>query len=104
MRNLGRDGKANLSGTLAARRPAIAVAWLWVVLGTFAYLAHFAGSVRPILALFGGAALTLAIGFATAALLALACAGAGRAVLAGFGLVGRLEPRLVDPVAFVVGV
>jgi hypothetical protein len=56
MRNLGRDGKANLSGTLAARRPAIAalaVAWLWVALVTFAYLAQFAGYVRPILALFG---------------------------------------------------
>jgi hypothetical protein len=56
MRNLGRDGKANLSGTLAARRPAIAalaVAWLWVALATVAYLAQFAGYVRPILALFG---------------------------------------------------
>jgi 4-amino-4-deoxy-L-arabinose transferase-like glycosyltransferase len=48
--------------------------------------------------------LTLAIGFATAVLLALACVGAGRALLAGLGLVGRLEPRLIDPVAFVVGV
>jgi len=56
MRNLGRDGKANLSGTLAAQRPAIAalaVAWLWVALATSAYLAQFAGYVRPILALFG---------------------------------------------------
>jgi hypothetical protein len=55
-RYFGGDRKANLSGMLAARRQAmaaLAVAWLWVALVTFAYLAQFAGYVRPILALFG---------------------------------------------------
>jgi 4-amino-4-deoxy-L-arabinose transferase-like glycosyltransferase len=46
----------------------------------------------------------VAAGFATALLLALACAGGGRAILVALGLVGRLEARLVDPVAFALGV
>jgi 4-amino-4-deoxy-L-arabinose transferase-like glycosyltransferase len=47
---------------------------------------------------------TVAAGFATVLLLALACAGGGRAILVALGLVGRLEARLVDPVAFALGV
>jgi 4-amino-4-deoxy-L-arabinose transferase-like glycosyltransferase len=47
---------------------------------------------------------TVLVGFATVLLLALACAGGGRAMLHAIGLVGKLEPRLVHPVAFVLGV
>jgi 4-amino-4-deoxy-L-arabinose transferase-like glycosyltransferase len=42
--------------------------------------------------------------FATVLLLALACAGGGRALLRILGLADKLEPRLVHPVAFVLGV
>jgi len=46
----------------------------------------------------------LAVGFATVLLLALACAGGGHAILRALALDDRLEPRLVDPLAFVLGV
>jgi len=46
----------------------------------------------------------LATGFATVLLLALACAGGGHAILRALALDDRLEPRLVDPLAFVLGV
>jgi len=42
--------------------------------------------------------------FATVLLLALACLGGGRAVLVGLGLSDRLEPLLVNPVGFAIGV
>lgn len=48
--------------------------------------------------------MTVAVGCATALLLALACAGGGRAILVALGLVSRLEARLVNPVAFAIGV
>ena len=42
-------------------------------------------------------------GFATVLLLALACAGGGRALLRILGLADKLELRLGHPVAFVLG-
>lgn len=48
--------------------------------------------------------MAIAVSFGTVLLLALACAGGGRAVLFALGLTGRLEARLVNPVAFAIGV
>jgi hypothetical protein len=48
--------------------------------------------------------LAVVAGFGTVLLLALACAGGGRAILRALGLVDALGPRLVHPIAFVLGV
>jgi hypothetical protein len=47
---------------------------------------------------------TILAGFATVLLLALGCAGGGRALLHILGLDTRIEPRLAHPIAFVLGV
>lgn len=48
--------------------------------------------------------MAIVAGFATVLFLAFACAGGGRAILVALGLVDRLEPHLVNPVAFALGV
>ncbi len=48
--------------------------------------------------------MSVLVGFATVLLLALACLGGGRAVLVALGLTDRLEPQLVNPVGFAIGV
>jgi len=50
-----RDWEAVLSIELTERRSTVVTlaAWLWVIAMTLAYLAQFAGYVRPILTLLG---------------------------------------------------